>query len=112
MARHHTAPALFRTRNEDVLGFYVSMDEFEGMEMPQTGCDLAQGAFGIKGDGDFAMSIWRLDNVGEGGGAQLERNVQEVCVGLLIVVSNDVGVIVRFLQDADLARGEGDKVLQ
>jgi hypothetical protein len=53
-----------------------------------------------------------LDDICERRGAKLESNVEEVSMGFLIVISDDIRVVVRFLEYINLAGGESDKVLQ
>ena len=64
------------------------------MKMSQPGRDLPQRAFGVKALGDIRELIWVLYDIGERRWAQFESDVEEVGVGFLVVVSDDVGVIV------------------
>lgn len=88
------------------------MDDLERMEMSETGCDLAQCTFRIKCDRDIPEVIRALDNVGEGCGAEFDRNIKEIRLGFLIEVPDDVGMVVRFLEDADFTGSQGDEVLE
>ena len=51
-------------------------------------------------------------DVGEGRGAEFDSDIKKIRLGLLIEVSDDVGMIVGFLEDADFTGGQGDKVLE
>ena len=43
--------------------------------------------------------------------AELEHNVKEAVLELLVKVSNDIWMVVRFLEKLDFTRGDGDAVL-
>lgn len=53
-----------------------------------------------------------IDEVKEGGWAELEGNVEEGVALFFAEVADDVGVVVRLLQQSDLVGGDGDKVLE
>ena len=74
--------------------------------------DLPQCPFGVEPVGDISVLVRALCDVRQGRQAELEGDVEEVGVGFLVVVSDDVGVVVRLLEDADFTQGEGDNVLQ
>ena len=56
--------------------------------------------------------VGTLDYVCERGRAEFEGDVEEVFAGFLVEVSDDVGVVVGFLEDVHFAEGEGDEVLE
>ena len=51
-----------------------------------------------------------FDNVSEGRRAELDGNIKEVPLGLLIEVSDNVGMIVGFLENANFSGGQRDKI--
>lgn len=57
------------------------------------------------------MSCWALDEVRERAGTEFERDVEEVFASLLVVVSDDIGVVVGFFEEVDFALGESYKVV-
>lgn len=62
---------------------------------------LLQRLFGVKRNSNVAelVSVWGLDYVCQRGGAELQGDVEEVGVGFLVVVPDDVGVVVAFLDN-------------
>lgn len=111
-AHSRPTPVLFGPRYEDILGFDIAVDYLQRMQVSQPGRDLPQRPFGVEPVGDIFMLVRALYDVCQGSRAELEGDVEEVGVGFLVVVSDDVGVVVGLLEDADFARGEGDEVLQ
>jgi hypothetical protein len=53
-----------------------------------------------------------FNDICEGRRAKFESNVEEISMGFLIVISDDIRVVVRFLENINLAGGESDKILQ
>lgn len=80
--------------------------------MPQARCNLPQRFLRIESDGDIPklISIGLLDNVRKARRAELQSDVEEIVLSFLIVVSDDVRVIIGFLEDGDFAIGERDKI--
>jgi hypothetical protein len=60
---------LLSTRDKDVLWFYVTMHDFECVQVPQARGNLPQGSLGIEGDSDFAELVRAIDDVRERGRA-------------------------------------------
>ena len=52
-----------------------------------------------------------LNDVSEISGAELQSDVKEVLMRFLVVVSDDVGVVIRFLEDGDLSHAESDNLV-
>lgn len=96
--------------DQDVLWFDVSMNDLEAMEMSKTRCDLAQCTFWVERDRNVHEVIRTFDDVSEGRGAEFDGNVEEIRLSLLIEVSNNVGVVVGFLEDVDFSGGQGHEV--
>ena len=88
------------------------MDDLERMEMSEAGRNLAQCAFRIECDRDLHEVIRAFDDVGEGCRAEFDGNIKEIRLGFLIEVPDDVGMVVRFLEDADFTGGQGNKILE
>ena len=78
------------------------MHKFQRMQVFQPTRYLLQSLFGVKRNSDVAelVSFWGLDDVCQRGGTELQGDVEEVGVGFLVVVADDVGVVVTFLEDA------------
>ena len=74
---------------------------------------LPQCLLGIEIDRDIPplLPFGALDDISERGGTELEGDIQKVAVRFLVVVADDVGVVVGFLEDGDFACGEGYKVV-
>ena len=101
---------LLSARDEDVLRFYVTVHDLEGVQVPHARSNLPQGTLGIEGNSDFAEMVRAVDDVRERGRTQLESDVKETFVRLLVVIPNDVWMVVRVFEKADFAVSEGDKV--
>lgn len=86
------------------------MDDFERVQVSEARCNLAHGALGIERDSELAELVRPLDDVCKRGRAQLESDVEETCVRLLVIISNNVWVVVCILEEADFAVREGNKV--
>ena len=80
--------------------------------MSEAGCNLAQCTFRVKRDRDVNEVIRAFNNVGEGCRAEFDGNIKEIRLRFLIEVPDDVGMVVRFLEDADFTGGQGDKILK
>ena len=86
------------------------MYDLQRMEMTQARSNLAQCAFGIKRDRDVREVARTFDNIGEGCRAEFDSNVKEIRLGFLIEVPDNVGMVVRLLEDTDFTGGQGDKI--
>lgn len=75
---------------------------------------LAKGSFGIESDGNIAplVAIRRFDDICQRSGTKFESDVEEVGVRFLVVVANDVGMIVAFLEDINFAGSKSHKILE
>ena len=101
---------LLSTRDKDVLWFYVTVHDFECVQVPQARGNLPQGSLGIERDSDFAELVRAIDDVRERGRTQLESNVKKVFMRLLVIIPNDIWMVVGVLEETDFAVGEGNKI--
>ncbi len=101
-------------RYQDVVGLDVAVYKFESMKMPKPTCYLSKSFLGFEGlnNRPELITIRVLDDVRERTRTELEGDIQEVGMGLLVVVSDNMGMVVALLQDADFPRCESDEVLQ
>jgi hypothetical protein len=99
-------------RYEDVLRLDVAMNDFEGVEMMEAGGNLRQCALWLEGRDDGGIIVWALDEVFKGGRTEFKRNVKEVGLVFLIIITDDVGMIVRFLEESNFAQSYSDKILK
>lgn len=96
--------ALLRVRDKNVLRLDVAVDDLERVQVSQTRRDLLQCPLRVERDRDVAELVWPLNDVCERRRAELESDVEEVGVGFLVVVPDDVWMVVGFLEDRYLAR--------
>ena len=106
------ALAVLRARDQDVLRFYVSVNNLKGVKMSETGCDLTQCAFRFKRDRDLHKVVRTFNDISEGCRAEFNGNVEEIRLSLLIEVPDDIGMVIGFLEDADFSGGQSDKILE
>ena len=108
----HPDAAVLGRRDEDVLRLDVAVDDLELVEVSDPAGDLAQGAFWFEVAYEVGEGEGLVDEVVEGGGAELESDVEE-CVALLFTeVADHMGVVVGFLKKGDFVRGDGDEILE
>jgi hypothetical protein len=88
------------------------MHDLERMQMPEARRNLAYGALRIEGHSDLTESVWPLNDIGKRGRAQLESDVKEACMGLLVIIPNDIRMVIRVLEKADFAVCECNKILK
>jgi hypothetical protein len=112
IADHHPVPAvLLCFADQNVLRFDIPMDNLQRVQVLQAGRNLLQRTLGIKRFLDLLERTGSLDDVRKRGGAELECYVEKIVLALLVEVPDHVGVVVRFLQDGDLPRGDRDELL-
>lgn len=80
--------------------------------MSQAGGDLLKRLLRVELADKVGEGGGLVDEVEEGCGAEFERYVEEGIALLFAEVPDDVRMVVRLLQEVDLVRRDGDKVLE
>lgn len=88
------------------------MDDLQFVEVSKSRGDLTEGFLRIEIWDQFGEGGRLVDEVIEGGRAEFEGDVEEGVALLFAEVSNDVGMVVRFLEEGDFLSGDGDKVFE
>lgn len=80
------------------------------MEVAQPCGDLVEGTLRPEHSNNVGELVASLNDICEGRGTQLERDVLKVGVGRVVVVSDDVWVIVGLLENLQLAPDDDDEM--